>query len=196
LNSSAILDDKLESDLVKAVVVAIDIVNDFVTGVFKNERAKEIIPNIEKLLNFTREKNISVVYVNAAHLPNVDTEFDFWPQHAAACTWGSQVVDELKPENGDFLLQKRRHSAFQGTSLDQVPRELKVDTLILTGVVIDICFQHTASGAFFRGYKIIVPENCVEAINEQTQKAALNYSKKVYGSEITRADEIVKKKWS
>ena len=126
----------------------------------------------------------------------MDVEFDVWPQHAVAGTWGAQVVDEIKPEKGDFVLQKRKYSAFQGTGLDQLLRELKVDTLILTGVVTDICIQHTAADAFFRGYKIIVPEDCVEAINEQTQKAALDYLKRIYGSEITRADEIMKRKWS
>lgn len=196
MNSSAILDDKLECDFVKTAVVVIDMINDFVTGVFRNERAEKIIPNVKQLLNFARENKIPVVYVNDAHLPNVDIEFDVWPQHAVAGTWGAQVVDELKPEKSDFVLQKRRYSAFHGTGLDQLLRELKVDTLILTGVVTDICVQHTAADAFFRGYKIIVPEDCVEAINEQTQKAALDYLKRIYGCEITKADEIIKRKWS
>jgi nicotinamidase-related amidase len=180
----------------KPAVVVIDMINDFVTGVFKNERAEKIIPNIKGLLNFARENKISVVYVNDAHLPNVDVEFDVWPQHAVVDTWGAQVVNDLKPEKGDFVLQKRRYSAFHGTGLDQLLRELKVDTLILTGVVTDICIQHTAADAFFRGYKLIVPEDCVEAIDEQTQKAALDYLKRVYGCEITRAEEIMKRKWS
>lgn len=196
MNSSAILDDKLESDFVKTAVVVIDMINDFVTGVFKNKRAEMIIPNVKQLLNFARENKIPVVYVNDAHLPNVDVEFDVWPQHAVAGTLGAQVVDELKPEKSDFVLEKRRYSAFYGTSLDQLLRELKVDTLILTGVVTDICIQHTAADAFFRGYKIIVPEDCVEAINEQTQKAALDYLKRVYGSKIARADKIMKRRWS
>ncbi len=180
----------------KTAVLVIDMINDFVTGVFKNERAEKIIPNVMRLINFVREKNIHVVYVGDAHLPNIDTEFDVWPQHAVAGTWGAQVVDEIKPEKGDFVLQKRRYSAFHGTGLDQLLKELKVDTLILTGVVTDICIQHTAADAFFRGYKIIVPEDCVESINEQTQKAALDYLKRIYGSEITRAVEIMKRKWS
>jgi nicotinamidase-related amidase len=186
----------LESDFVKAAVVVIDMINDFVTGVFKNERAEKIIPHVRQLLHYARENKIPVVYVNDAHLPNLDVEFDVWPRHAVAGTWGAQVVDELKPEKGDFVLQKRRYSAFQGTGLDQLLRELEVDTLILTGVVTDICIQHTAADAFFRKYKIIVPEDCVEAIDEQTQKAALDYLKRVYGCEITRAEEIMKKKWS
>jgi len=196
LNSQAILDDKLESDFVKPAVMITDMINDFVTGILKNERAEKIIPNVKQLINFARENHIPVIYVNDAHMQNVDVEFDVWPEHAVADTWGAQVVNELKPEKSDFVLQKRRYSAFQGTGLDQLLRELKVDTLILTGVVTDICIQHTAADAFFRGYKIIVPEDCVEAINEQTQKAALDYLKRIYGCEITRKDKIVKRKWS
>lgn len=180
----------------KVTIVVIDIINDFVTGIFKNERAEKIIPVVRQLLNFARENKIPVVYINDAHLPNVDVEFDVWPQHALAGTWGAQVVDELEPKKGDFVLEKRRYSAFQGTGLDQLLRKLEVDTLILTGVVTDICIQHTAADAFFRGYKIIVPEDCVEAINERTQKAALDYLKRVYGCKITRADEIMRRKWS
>jgi len=181
---------------VKITIVVIDMINDFVTGIFKNVRAEKIIPVVRQLLNFARENRVPVVYINDAHLPNVDVEFDVWPQHALAGTWGAQMVDELEPKEGDFVLEKRRYSAFQGTGLDQLLRELKVDTLILTGLVTDICIQHTAADAFYRGYKIIVPEDCVEAINEQTQKDALDYLKKVYGCEITRADEIMRRKWS
>lgn len=196
LNSRAILDDKSESDFVKPAVVVIDMINDFVTGIFKNKRAEKIIPNVRQLVNFARENKIPVVYVNDAHMPDVDVEFDVWPQHAVAGTLGAQVVDELEPEKSDFVLHKRRYSAFQGTDLDQLLRELKVDTLILTGVVTDICIQHTAADAFFRGYRIIVPVDCVEANDEQTQKAALDYLKRIYGCEITGKDKIMKRKWS
>jgi nicotinamidase-related amidase len=181
---------------VKAAVLVVDMINDFVTGVFKNERAEKIIPKVKNLLSFFRENNIPVVYINDAHLPGVDTEFHVWPQHAVAGTWGAQVVDELKPEKGDYILQKRRYSAFHGTGLDQLLRELKVNTLILTGVVTDICIQHTAADAFFRGYRIIVPLDCVEAVDEQTQKAALDYLKRVYGCEVVKSEELMKRKWS
>jgi len=180
----------------KTAVLVIDMINDFVTGVFKNRRAEKIIPNVKQLLSFARENKIPVVYVSDAHLPSVDTEFNVWGQHAVAGTWGAQVVDELVPRKGDFILQKRRYSGFQGTDLDQLLRDLEVDTLILTGVVTDICIQHTAADAFFKGYRTTVPKDCVEAIDDQTQMSALNYMQRVYRCEITEADKIMKRKWS
>lgn len=179
----------------KTAVIVIDMINDFVTGVFKSERAAKIIPNIKVLLNFARKKKVPVVYATDAHLPNMDPEFDVWGSHAVAGTWGAEIVDELKPHKSDFRVLKRKYSAFQGTDLDQLLRELKVDAVILTGVVTDICIQHTAADAFFKGYRIIIPQDCVEAVDSPTQEATLKFLRKAYGPEITTSKELMKKKW-
>ncbi len=180
----------------KPAVVVIDMINDFVTGVFKSHRAAKLIPNIKALLNYARKQKASVIYVTDAHLPNIDPEFDLWGLHAVAGSRGAEIIDELKPKKGDFHMPKRKYSAFQGTGLDQLLRELKVDTVILTGVVTDICIQHTAADAFFRSYKIIVPKDCVEAVDQPTQDAAIRFMKKAYGPEITTSKQLMKKKWT
>ncbi len=177
----------------KAAAIVIDMINDFVSGVFKNNRAAKIIPNIEALLSQARRRNVPVIYATDAHLPGIDPEFDIWGRHAETGSWGAEIVDELKPRKGDFRVYKRKYSAFQGTDLDQLLRELKVDTVILTGVVTDICIQHTAADAFFRGYKIIVPKDCVEAVDAPTQEAAIQFLRKAYGPEITTSKELLKK---
>jgi len=178
----------------KTAVLVIDMINDFVTGVFKNERATKIIPNIKRLLEFSRKQGVPIIYATDAHLPNVDTEFEVWGPHAVKGSWGAKIIDELKPEKGDFRVLKRMYSAFQGTDLDTLLRELKIDTLILTGVVTDICIQHTAADAFFKGYRIIVPQDCVEAVDAPTQDAAIKFLRKAYGAEITTSTELMKKK--
>lgn len=180
----------------KTALIVIDMINDFVTGVFKSNRAAKIIPNIKALLNYARKQKVPIVYATDAHLPNVDPEFDVWGSHAVAGTWGAEVVPELKPHKGDFHVLKRKYSAFQGTDMDQLLRELKVDAVILTGVITDICIQHTAADAFFRGYKIIIPKDCVEAVDAPTQEAAIEYLRKAYGPEITTSKELMKKKWT
>jgi len=179
---------------VKTTVVVVDMINDFVTGVFESQRAVKIIPNVKRLLDFARREKIPIIYASDAHLPDVDKEFGVWPLHAVAGTWGAEIIDELRPERGDYTIQKRKYSAFQETDLDQILRELGVDTLIIVGLVTDICVQHTAADAFFRGYRIIVPQDCVEASSAQIQRVAIDYMKKVYGSEITSLNELLKKK--
>jgi len=180
----------------KTAVIVIDMINDFVSGVFKSDRAARIVPNIKALLDFARRQKAPVVYATDAHLPKVDPEFDVWGSHAVVGSWGAEIVDELKPRKGDFRVFKRKYSAFQGTDLDQLLRELGVDTVVLTGVVTDICIQHTAADAFFRRYRIIIPKDCVEAVDAATQEAAIKYMRKAYGPEITTSKELMKKKWT
>ena len=45
-------------------------------------------------------------------------------------------------------MDKRHYSAFSGTDLDIRLRERHVDTVILTGVLTDICVLHTAVDAY------------------------------------------------
>jgi nicotinamidase-related amidase len=177
----------------KTAIVVVDMLNDFVTGALKNERASRIIPNIQRLLQFARKRKIPIIYTNDTHLPGIDEEFEVWPQHALVGTKGAEVIEELKPVKGDYVLQKRRYSAFFGTYLDLLLRELKVDTLVLVGLVTNVCIQNTAGDAFFRGYRVIVPEDCVEAINEEVHKAGIEYMKTIYGCKITNVDELTKR---
>jgi nicotinamidase-related amidase len=186
---------RVESGL-KAAVIVIDMINDFVSGVLESDRAARIIPSIKALLDHAREQKVPVIHVTDAHLPGIDPEFEVWGKHAEAGSWGAEIVDELKPKKGDFRLLKRKYSAFQGTDLDQLLRELKVDTVVLCGVVTDICIQHTAADAFFKGYKIIVPKDCVEAVDAATQEAAIKYLRKAYGPEITSSKDLLRKKWT
>ena len=174
-------------------VLVIDMLNDFVKpgGTLRVERAERIIPKLKALLDWARGKGLPVIYACDAHRKGVDAELALWGDHAIEGTWGAQVIDELKPQEGDFVVRKRRYSAFFGTDLDLLLRELGVDTLILTGLVTNVCVQHTAADAFFRGYKVVVVSDCCEALTEEEHKSALEYMRRVYGADVRTADEIM-----
>jgi len=178
---------------VEALIV-IDMLNDFVTGKLKTERAKHIIPSIRRLIQAARDANIPVIYSNDAHLP-VDSELKRWGEHAMKGTRGAEVIPQLKPREGDYVLEKRTYSGFFETGLDLLLREMKVDTLVLTGLHANICVRHTAADGFFRGYRIVVPKDATEALSEDDYKQGLEYLEKVYDAEITETDEIIKR-WS
>ncbi len=108
-------------------------------------------------------------------------------------TEGAQVVDELRPREGDYVLEKRTYSAFYETGLDLLLRSLGVDTVILTGLHTNICVRHTAADAFFRGYRIIVPSDAVDAFTEKEHVEGLDYLRRVYGgAEVMSSDEVIK----
>lgn len=179
------------SDSGKAVII-VDMLNDFVTGSLKCDRAQRIIPHIADLIRNARERGIPVIYSNDSHIKGVDHELKLWGDHAIAGTEGAKVIPELEPAEGDFIIPKRRYSGFYDTDMDMLLRELKVDTLIITGMHAHMCVRHTSADAYYRGYDIIIPTDGVEAFTEEDYQSGLKYLKEVYGAKITDTDDIIR----
>jgi nicotinamidase-related amidase len=180
----------------RAAVIIIDMLNDFVTGDLKCERAKRIIPNIKKLIETARKYNIPVIYSNDAHYPQDFEVIEKWGKHAIKGTKGAEVIPELKPTEKDYIVEKRTYSGFYETGLEPLLRSLYngegVKTVILGGLHTNICVRHTAADAFYRGYKIIIAKDCVEAFTEEDHEQGLKYIEYVYNAKIKTVEEIVK----
>lgn len=175
----------------RTAVLVIDMIEEFVRGKLGSEAARGVIPSIRRLLEFSRSKGIPVVHVKDSHIRGVDPELSLWGDHAISGTSGSEIVHELRPESRDYVLEKRTYSAFFETGLDLLLRRLGVGRLVLTGVVTNICIQNTAADAFYRGYEILVPEECVGAPSEGDHRSALEYMRKIYGAKVVGLDELL-----
>ncbi|MDH5806109.1 MAG: isochorismatase family cysteine hydrolase [Candidatus Methanomethylicaceae archaeon] len=172
-------------------ILVIDMLNDFIKGSLKCERANKIIPNIQKLLELARKKNIPIIYCNDAHY-EIDFEIiNKWGPHALKGTKGAEIIPELKPSEKDFIIEKHTYSSFYETGLEPLLKSLKINTLILTGIHTNICIKHTAADAFFRGYKIIIVKDCVEAFTQEDHEQGLKYLEFVYNAKITSLNEII-----
>ncbi len=176
----------------KTAVILVDILNDFVTGKLKCERAESIIePNV-RLVEAARKNGIPVIYSNDAHIKNVDKELDFWGDHAIIGTEGAEVIEHLKPKEDDFVIPKRRYSGFFQTDLHLLLEELGIKHLIITGLHTNMCVRHTTADAFFWNYSITVPKETTEAFTEKDYEEGLVYLEKVYGAKIRNVDEVIK----
>lgn len=175
----------------KKAVIVIDMLEDFVYGKLKNDRSKQIIPNIAKLLTHARKNGWVVVFGNDAHLPG-DPEEKVWGQHALVGTPGAQVIKELAPQKGDFVVGKRTYSAFYETGLDLILREHKVEDVIITGQHTHICVRHTTADAFIRDYNIFIPQDCVESFTDEDHEKGLEYLKMCYKVEVVKTEDLVK----
>jgi len=173
----------------KAAVLVIDMLNDFLYGKLKCERCQRIIPDVKKLIDNAHEKNLPVVYVCDRHI-KTDREFEKWPPHAVEGTEGAEIIDELKSKGEDYVVPKRRYSGFFQTSLDLLLRGLDVDEIILSGILTDICILHTAADAFFRGYKIVIPRECTEALSNQAKDHAFKFMEEMYGARVISLSEL------
>ncbi|MFC1906117.1 cysteine hydrolase family protein, partial [Chloroflexota bacterium] len=134
------------------VVIVSDMIKGFCEkghALYCGRAARNIIPNIRRLLQRELVAGSTILYVNDGHVPD-DEEFKLLPQH---CVAGSDEI-EIIPELADYLGQiipKTRYSAFYNTSLSQKLKQLKPDKLIICGVCTDICVLFTAADAVYRG---------------------------------------------
>lgn len=174
----------------RTALLVIDMIREFVTGRLGGAHARAVVPCIGRLVDAARRGGSPVVYVTDAHLEGVDHEFDVWGSHAVAGSPEAEMVPELEPEKGEYRLYKRRYSAFYATGLDALLRELDVDTVVLTGVLTNICIQHTAADAFFRKYKVVVPTDCVNALTPEEQESSLAFMERMYGVELTDSASV------
>ena len=103
---------------------------------------------------------------------------------------GAVVARLLQPQQRDYCLLKPKHSAFFGTPLDTVLETLGARTLILTGTTTPQCILFTATDAYVREYRLVVPSDCVIARTPKQQQLALYFLSAVLGARVCRSRSI------
>jgi len=175
----------------KALIV-VDMLNDFVLddGALPVPAAKTIIPCIQKLLAYARQKGWKVIYLADNHTEN-DKEFEIWGRHSVKGTQGAQVVKELAPKSADTLIPKTRYSGFYNTNLDAVLQQAKVESLIVTGTLTDICVLYTSADARNRDMNVVIVSDATASLSADRHKWALEHAKSVLNTQIKTCAEVM-----
>ncbi|WP_085882160.1 cysteine hydrolase family protein [Oceanibacterium hippocampi] len=164
-------------DPATTAIVVVDMLNDFC-----KPGGAMVLPGYERLIGpqrqviaAGREAGAPIVFVIDAHRGNArqDREFLKRTPHCIEGEWGSGVIDDLEPQADDIRIIKRRYSAFFNTDLDVTLRDFRIRSLVVMGVVTNICVRSTIHDAFFMGYECVVPEDCVAATGPREQESSL-----------------------
>jgi len=165
----------------KQALIISDMLEDFIRldgPLPVGEEGIKIIPNLQTLVKFCREKAIPVIYSNDALLPDCFLFQSRMNPHAIQGTAGAQVISELNPEAGDLIVAKPRFSAFFKTDLDITLREWGVDTVVIAGVSTEICVLSTAYDAVCHDFNVIVLDDCCASRFTETRDRVLSLLKK------------------
>lgn len=173
-------------------LILVDMLNDFVTGALGCDRGRAIVPDLVRLADASREHGIPVIYSNDSHLKGIDHELKLWGDHAIRGTIGAEVIPEPAPQEGDYIVPKRRYSGFYQTDMQMLLSELHVDSVIITGLHTHMCCRHTSADAFYLGYNIVVPKETTNSFTEDEYSSGLKYLKEVYGANICSMGDLIK----
>ncbi|MBV8877807.1 MAG: cysteine hydrolase [Gammaproteobacteria bacterium] len=108
----------------------------------------------------------------------------------AESSLGRGIAQLLQPGERDYFLLKPKHSAFFGTPLATVLETLGARTLILTGTTTPQCILFTATDAYVREYRLVVPTDCVTALTRKQQQLALYFLESVLGARVCPSASI------
>jgi len=157
---------------------------------------KLVLPNIQKLLSYFREKKLSVLYLTVgAVLPDYSDapaylrEF-FRKANNHEGTREHEILDEVKPKEGEYVLNKTTRGAFNSTGIDSLLRAFETKYLIFTGVSTDECVESTIRDAVDRGYRCVLIEDACSATEEEFHRVSVLHHQKKWGR-VATADEII-----
>lgn len=169
----------LEVDAERSAVMVVDMQNAFASkgGMFDLSGldisgAHGVIDVLKGLLNVARQASMKVVYLQMGYdealttsggpdSPNSHKELalllmkkrpELKGKVLTEGQWDWKVVEELKPQPGDLLVNKTRYSGFCGTPLDSLLRTRGINTLFFTGIATNVCVESTLRDAFFLDY--------------------------------------------
>jgi ureidoacrylate peracid hydrolase len=122
-----------------------------------------LIPGLNKLRTVARKKALLTIFTTMAyHQDGSDLGLDvvFHPdmKRTNSLKMGSADIEfhaDIQPVEGDVTIIKSRYSAFVGTELDLILRSHGIDTLIIGGVLTNVCCESTAREARMRDYKVV-----------------------------------------
>lgn len=148
--------------------------------------------NIARLCRAAREKSIPVVFANDAHFEGIDHELDLWGRHGIAGTPEAQPSPQLELQDGDYVVDKPKYSAFFQTRLRSLLGDLGARTLVMCGFDTNICVKHTAADAYFNRFDIVLVDDATGTFLIGDQREGLEYMQKCYAARLASTDEVVR----
>ncbi|MBY8977441.1 cysteine hydrolase [Rhodobacteraceae bacterium NNCM2] len=139
---------------------------------------KERMLAARDLVDAAHESAIPVIFIKEVHRPDlVDFGRELDGDEDIHCLDGEPGTEIAKEEmgfrEGDYVVSKRRYSAFFGTDLEILLRGLRVETLILCGGLTDVCVHYTFVDGHQSDYFCRVAEDCVAGSSIEAHDAAL-----------------------
>lgn len=149
----------------KALLI-VDMLNDFINpkGKLFFERAQDVVEPIVAIRKACKDAGIPVIYNCDAH-PEDSREFEAWPPHCIAGTWGAQIIDELKPDQDDHIVTKDSLDFFSADKGVEIINTLGVTQLIMVGTATEFCVLHAALSARERGLHVLLVEEAIAGVD-------------------------------
>lgn len=180
----------------KTALIVVDMVKDFTDpeGLVYYPQNEEILPRIAKVVESCRAHGTEIIFMQHCYRKGKYEKNLITMRPNCIEGSGGEEIDprlHVDPEH-DYVIKKRRYSAFFGTDLDLVLRENKVETVIVVGTKTNCCIRATVTDAYYLDYDVVVLSDCVGTNSEEVNRVHLEDIRKYLGRLMT-SEELLEK---
>jgi gluconolactonase len=169
------------------------------SGAPDHAKQQRVVDNVRRLAEAARVRGVVIIhvwFVVEPGAPGVTLNAPLFEglvdsKALVRGSWGVAPVSGLEPRSGDFVVEKMRMSAWEGTRLETILKATGRDILINTGAWTNMSIEHTARTGADKGYFMVVPEDCCSTMSAEWHNAAINFALQNV-SVVTNADAVLK----
>ena len=185
-------DEGLTLDANRCVLIIQDMQNDVMaeggawaeTGAPEHAKEQNVVENIKGLADTCRSKGVPVIHVHyivEEGAPGLKLNAGLFQGvkdtgGLVRGSWGAKPAEGLEPKDGDFVVEKMRMNAWEGTRLESLLKGFGRDSVIVTGAWTNMSVEHTARTGADKGYFMFVPEDGCSTMNADWHNASINYA--------------------
>lgn len=175
-------------------LIVVDMVHDFThpSGRVYYPQNREILPRIARVLDFCREQGMLIVFMQHCYRKDkYDRNLVMMRPNCVEGSGGEDIDPMLAVDlKKDYVIKKRRYSAFFGTDLDLVLREHEIKNVVVVGTKTNCCVRATVTDAYNLDYRTIVLSDCVATDSSVVNEVHLMDIEKYLG-EVMTTDEFM-----
>ena len=124
-------------------------------GIKRNNTNAELVCG--NILNKWRKNDLNVIHVRHSSTNPESKLHKTKP--------GFEFNDHVKPKNNEIVLTKNVNSAFIGTGLDEILKNLNINTLVIVGMTTNHCISTTVRMAGNLGYETFLISDSTACYN-------------------------------
>ena len=138
--------------------------------------ASPIIGKVLSIIESCRSRNMRIIFTRHGHedlSKDGGMLAEWWGDSIRYGSVDWELMESLQPESSDAIIDKKRYNAFHGTNLDESLRSIRIEELIVTGVLTNCCCETTAREAFVRDYRVFFASDATATVNDELHLATL-----------------------
>jgi ureidoacrylate peracid hydrolase len=172
----------------------------------------EVISACQRLIAYLRKINVPIIYLRMTYGLETDADLGpdspfYWKEKGLVAerrepslrgrflnegNWDWEIIDELRPEPGDTVINKSRYSGFVNTDLDATLQSMGIKYLLFAGLYTNCCVESTLRDAFHQEYFAILMKDACGTAHPDSVREATYYNVQNDFGWVTTVDNLIK----